>query len=451
MAQPNVMDIPIEENKAMIKTLKNKIASFPSDIDPRIKAQEQFLVGVGEDIVEKQLEKERMNAVLAKHEELYPPNQIECPICLEDVRLKCRYSAQFFPCCGQNICMTCAQSKGGQEMTTCPMCRSPKNTEYSEHILRLKKSADRGVAAAQCMLGACYLGFADSKQATNVEEGIRLMQLAAEQGDPNALASLTHFQQLRLFGLERSPELENKMLTKAAHAGLCVAQTSLAWRYSREEDYTMAVTYATLACRATNHDNMIHPAQQLGKFFYNGVGGLEKNLYIAKFYLELAEKFSNGNTTNHLILAKTLLELSEKNYGTRHPPAGYSSIPRVLHLLNKAIDRDEDISESQELIKELEIHKKCANCGREAESMHSKKLKQCAVCEAVSYCSRDCQVKHWKDGHKKDCVKKYRPLEGIARFLPPGASVENMKNATFIGPNGEKGERILKSLMEAYP
>ena len=117
----------------------------------------------------------------------------------------------------------------------------------------------------------------------------------------------------------------------------------------------MAVKYATLAYRANDHDSMKHPGQLLGEFFYLGVGGLEKNLYLARCHLEVAANNSTGNMTNHLILAKTLLELSEKNYGTRHPPAGYSSIPRVLHLLNKAIDRDEDISESQELIKELEI------------------------------------------------------------------------------------------------
>ena len=444
MSQPNdvsllpsgMSDLPIEKSKAMLKTLKSKIASFPSDIDPRIKAKEQFSVAAGEDYIEKQLEKERMNAVLAKHEELNPPYLIECPICLEDVRVKSRYSVQFLGCCGKSICWTCAQSKEGQEMTTCPMCRSPKDGTYNERFMKkLKKSADRGIASAQFLLSAYYLGFAVPEQGpTNIKEGISLIQLAAEQGDPSALTQLTHFHQLGLFGLERSPEIENTMTTKAANAGFCMAQASLAFSYSAEEDYTMAVAYATLACRSISHENMKHPAQLLGTFFYLGVGGLEKNLYLARFYLELAQRFSTGNMTNHLILAKTLLELSEKNYGTRYPPAGYSSIPSVLYLLSKAIDRDEDISESQELIKELEIHTKCANCGQAAESMPSKKLKQCAVCEAVSYCSRNCQVKHWKDGHKKDCVKKYRPMEGIARILPPGMSMEN---ATFIGPDGE--------------
>ena len=209
--QKNLSDI-LEEQRAMVKELKSKIASFPSDIDPRIKAEEQYLLAAGEDAVEKLLENERMIAVLAQHEELYPPYLIECPICLEDVRVKSRCSVQFLGCCGKSICWTCAESRGGQEMTMCPMCRSPKFVRYSERFIkRLKKSADRGVATAQGMLGAYYLGFAaPDKGPTNIKEGIRLTQLGAEQGDPGSLSQLATFHQLGLFGLEQSPELEKK-------------------------------------------------------------------------------------------------------------------------------------------------------------------------------------------------------------------------------------------------
>ncbi|KAI7840083.1 hypothetical protein COHA_006213 [Chlorella ohadii] len=39
----------------------------------------------------------------------------------------------------------------------------------------------------------------------------------------------------------------------------------------------------------------------------------------------------------------------------------------------------------------------CAQCSTPA--MH---LKRCAACKQVSYCSRECQVKHWKEGGHKD-------------------------------------------------
>lgn len=43
-----------------------------------------------------------------------------------------------------------------------------------------------------------------------------------------------------------------------------------------------------------------------------------------------------------------------------------------------------------------EIHL-CANCGIDA-------TKRCSRCKAVWYCSKECQVKHYKESHKKVCV-----------------------------------------------
>jgi hypothetical protein len=40
----------------------------------------------------------------------------------------------------------------------------------------------------------------------------------------------------------------------------------------------------------------------------------------------------------------------------------------------------------------------CANCNKGAE-----KLLLCGKCKLVKYCSRDCQVAHFKSGHKKVC------------------------------------------------
>jgi len=42
----------------------------------------------------------------------------------------------------------------------------------------------------------------------------------------------------------------------------------------------------------------------------------------------------------------------------------------------------------------------CAFCGKTA----SEKLKMCSRCKMVSYCSRECQVEHWKV-HKKECIE----------------------------------------------
>jgi hypothetical protein len=48
--------------------------------------------------------------------------------------------------------------------------------------------------------------------------------------------------------------------------------------------------------------------------------------------------------------------------------------------------------------------KPCANCGELFP-----KLKVCTRCRSVSYCSKDCQLAHWRAGHKQVC--KEQPAE----------------------------------------
>jgi hypothetical protein len=44
----------------------------------------------------------------------------------------------------------------------------------------------------------------------------------------------------------------------------------------------------------------------------------------------------------------------------------------------------------------------CTFCGKKPEG-GSKKLQKCSKCQAVRYCSKECQKKHWKGGHKAMC------------------------------------------------
>ena len=43
----------------------------------------------------------------------------------------------------------------------------------------------------------------------------------------------------------------------------------------------------------------------------------------------------------------------------------------------------------------------CAHCAAQAPSGTS--LKSCSRCGIVLYCGRDCQLAHWKAGHKRSC------------------------------------------------
>jgi hypothetical protein len=51
--------------------------------------------------------------------------------------------------------------------------------------------------------------------------------------------------------------------------------------------------------------------------------------------------------------------------------------------------------------------RRCAVCAKAA-------LKECSRCKSVRYCGRACQKRHWKAGHKKECVAK-PSLQGKAK------------------------------------
>ena len=50
----------------------------------------------------------------------------------------------------------------------------------------------------------------------------------------------------------------------------------------------------------------------------------------------------------------------------------------------------------------------CAACGKEP-SATGKRLQVCAGCRSVSYCSKQCQREHWKNGHKAECERLRHP------------------------------------------
>lgn len=51
--------------------------------------------------------------------------------------------------------------------------------------------------------------------------------------------------------------------------------------------------------------------------------------------------------------------------------------------------------------------KQCCGLGR---CVVTKGLLDCASCKAISYCGREHQVEHFKDGHKLVCLGREKPI-----------------------------------------
>lgn len=67
-----------------------------------------------------------------------------------------------------------------------------------------------------------------------------------------------------------------------------------------------------------------------------------------------------------------------------------------------------------------EVQRVCAGC---AVSRNRKEMRWCAQCRSVSYCSRECQKKHWKvGGHRKECKPLTKEAPASAASGPAAGS-----------------------------
>jgi TPR repeat protein len=68
-----------------------------------------------------------------------------------------------------------------------------------------------------------------------------------------------------------------------------------------------------------------------------------------------------------------------------------------------------------------EWKKECAHCGTRLEP---ETTKTCAKCRETTYCGKECQVAHWKGGHKGFCVRPEQRRPGLAAEGEEGSDGE---------------------------
>ena len=84
---------------------------------------------------------------------------------------------------------------------------------------------------------------------------------------------------------------------------------------------------------------------------------------------------------------------------------------------------------------------RCAACGLKAklnmgcgsgEPLYIR-LRPCSRCKEVRYCNRECQLKHWKAGHKNVCVKAGdKPPPPMAEELRTAVAAQIAKRGCYI-------------------
>jgi hypothetical protein len=130
--------------------------------------------------------------------------------------------------------------------------------------------------------------------------------------------------------------------------------------------------------------------------------GLTKSLGRSYYWLIKAAEQNAGLAQSRL--SQLLLALTELQFGNAHIP-GYSPIPMAYRWAKRAKkNKGGDSAQSMiEMLEKLIDDYGCAFCGKALADCAYKK--RCSRCNAVNYCSDDCQKKAWAAGHKQDCVE----------------------------------------------
>lgn len=158
----------------------------------------------------------------------------------------------------------------------------------------LRKIADQRHPSAQHLLGLYYV-YGDYDTPKDLTKGIDLLQKAVEEGHTGAEYDLgrLYFEGV---GVSKDPQKAIVLFRQAAAKNHSKALLSLGVCYEKAKDLKRA-----FRCYQRGADLNIAKAQEkLGRFYFNGLAGIEKNLPLAAKLFKQAAK--NGNAAAQIQL-----------------------------------------------------------------------------------------------------------------------------------------------------
>jgi hypothetical protein len=125
---------------------------------------------------------------------------------------------------------------------------------------------------------------------------------------------------------------------------------------------------------------------------------------------------------------------------------GGSGMMMASKVRNMVMDVTRQEAKNNREAKKQATRRSCAACQKELGKMGGH---QCSSCKVTVYCGRECQVAHWKKGHKAQCKKLKLQSAGVKLEAPSGdlafgAAVSVMSGMTNRGkysiPDGASPE-----------
>jgi TPR repeat protein len=353
----------------------------------------------------------------------------QCPICKE---WKKNDPSSWLHCCSRRICMDCRKDQ--EKSKKCPACESKDNFPLN-NLDELYYLQDKKETWAYFRMGRLL------QQGGKHEESAKYLRLAADEDHPIAIYHLgSAYYTGSNSTIPQSNQKAKEYFLKSAQMGYVEAQYHLGLMCFEEVDDDEANNVDTSAAVQYTQRHQLQEAQKqrrrmqiqqeglrwislaaqggstpaqamLASLYCNAFGRqapVKKNLFLAKYWSQKGADKDDGSC--QLILAQTLMVLASQTFDGSYNRVGYNPIPRVLFLLRKtaaeeysSVQTSTSKENAMKTIQNIEaqIRLACAACNKQDGS-----LSQCNRCRAAFYCGKECLTKHWKMGHKVDCLKK---------------------------------------------
>jgi hypothetical protein len=375
-------------------------------------------------------ENERVMALLRAKEEV-----LVCPICLEEVHAVCKYyeDPSILACCGTRICPSCEKEFKESGGKACFVCRHRNGP--SQHRDRIKQLSEKGSRFGR---GWAFSEIADdymygrNGKRKNFKKTMQYYLKAAELGNPPAqcqMAEAYHLGRFHDIPVQQSTERAMELATASVDQGYANAKTVLGNIIQEDEFSITSESYRlwSIGAYQGNSRSMMHLEHSnarrydLLKVIANKTPKLfaeERNCALTCVYWSLKaseEREEDDLRKANLYMAAQHMDIAARLWHPRtffdlEPLTGYSHVPFTTYALKKGM-KDEQLEHLNFIDTWKHI---CANCGKSAGGAgDAQKLMACARCKAFNYCSKECQVKHWKAGHKVDCKAHW-----IEKFFP---------------------------------
>ena len=440
----------IEEFLSSAKEAKRGIYSDRPQVTPQqlareVKAAEaEFSQVVDEEIMRiKVFADEENDRIL----ELRGQNGAEesCPICLEVLPIILMEGEEVghMTCCGvrchQKCFATWNRRRGPTISSACFHCRSTANIDSSDRgwmkhweNLTVTGSTVSKANALKELAGIHENGKYGKKK--NVNKALKYYERAAELGNSDAqskIAAMSHYGEFHGKKIPKSPERVMDMAQRAVDQGNAQAQALLGYclneqHESGEGDFTEADRLFAISAYQGDICGIVEREEFYAKKFENRSGRYRsvhdiRRVALLRLYWSgrLCNKKENEDSRINFnpYIHRFITHFQTANIMLWHrrpcfeldPLTGHSHIPLITSIYSVLQEdwHDHEYTNDAhgELLKNSVWKQICANCGKQRDEKCV--LKQCSRCQVFSYCSKECQVKHWKAGHKVDCKGRH--------------------------------------------